>query len=541
MNEDLARPLGRRKMLLGCAIFFAIGVAAMIFLQGSGLTSPSKYHRDLTQSPHWVAYHGERFAADDLLVEYATFNESPVQNAIYWVGTWLFDVVLLNKLVGITIFGLTAALFFGLVSSMSGPQVGALAAFFFVVFPRSAYEIAGGFSKAWAIGLVLVAVYVVETRRWQILPWVMPLAALAYPVAAVLIGAIVSVGLLLELPRSVGEGIRGLKRLALGSALAVVPLLYKYLTPPGRIGEMISTREMRELWELGINTTVTVPLWEDLLYYIEQPFFIYGAVLVSMLSLRRGLVWKRSWTALAIASTVGYYVADLVVPRLYLPDRYSRFSMAVLLVLWFAYNWARSLAIFERRWIRATAYVVLAGFALVSFSDTFRPCDGSRYLGIWQDGEQYEELSGVLAEQPSPVLVAGHPYATAEVMLQARQPALVIHRMFHPWFRGYSREIDQRIRDTFRVVYARDVAKVNQFALQYGVTHLIVRKADFSPSRRRSGRIYRPQYEELVARIAQGPEDFVLKEPPADAVLYEDRRYWLVRVPLEEPVPLDAP
>ena len=145
-----------------------------------------------------------------------------------------------------------------------------------------------------------------------------------------------------------------------------------------------------------------------------------------------------------------------------------------------------------------------------------------------------------MAEQPSPVLVAGHPYATAEVMLQARQPALVIHRMFHPWFRDYSREIDQRIRDTFRALYARDAAVVNRFAERYGVTHLIVRKDDFSPDLRRSGEIYRPHFEDLVASIAKDPVDFVLKEPPGDAVLYEDYAYWLVRLPLQAPEPLDA-
>ena len=186
------RSLTRSELMLGCAIYFVIGVATMIYLQGPGLTSPSKYHGDLTQSPHWVAYHGDRFAQDDLLVEYATYNESPVQNAIYWVGTLLIDVVMLNKVVGITIFGLTAALFFALVAQMSGPRAGVLAALFFIIFPRSTYEIAGGFSKAWAIGFILVAVYLVETRTWWILLWVMPLGALAYPTAAVMVGFTIS-------------------------------------------------------------------------------------------------------------------------------------------------------------------------------------------------------------------------------------------------------------------------------------------------------------------------------------------------------------
>ena len=100
----------------------------------------------------------------------------------------LLDLVLLNKVVGIAIYGLSAALFYWLVSLMMGWRAGTLAALFFIILPRSAYEISGGFSKAWAIGFVLIAVYVVETRRWSILLWAMPLAALAYPVSPVLMG-----------------------------------------------------------------------------------------------------------------------------------------------------------------------------------------------------------------------------------------------------------------------------------------------------------------------------------------------------------------
>ena len=131
-----------------------------------------------------------------------------------------------------------------------------LAALFFAIFPRSAYEIAGGFSKAWAIGFVLLSVYVVEQRRWRILVWSMPLAAVAYPVSPVLMGAIVSIGLVPEFFNVRPEAFRGLKFLVIGSVLALIPLLYKYFTPPDFIGEMISAETMRyaTLWPRIANT-----------------------------------------------------------------------------------------------------------------------------------------------------------------------------------------------------------------------------------------------------------------------------------------------
>ena len=99
------------------ALWFLLGVIAMIYLNGPGLTNPAAYHMDLSQSPHWM---GDSFPEDDLLRRYGHYNESPVQNLIYWLGTMFVDVVLFNKIVGIVIFGLTAALFYALVSSMAG-------------------------------------------------------------------------------------------------------------------------------------------------------------------------------------------------------------------------------------------------------------------------------------------------------------------------------------------------------------------------------------------------------------------------------------
>jgi hypothetical protein len=533
-SSSFAKPT-RRELWIGCVVFALIGVLAMIYLHGPGLLSGSRYHGDLTQAPHWVAYHGESFAEDDLLLEYATFNETTVQNAIYWVGTWFMDVVLLNKIVGIAIFSLTAALFFGVVSSLAGLRTGILAACFFVIFPRSAYEIAGGFSKAWSIGLILVVLYLVEVRAWRMLVWIMPLAALAYPMAPVLMGAVVLVSVVMEFSRAPGEAVRGFKYLCVGSALALVPLLYKYFTPPGRIGEMISTSEMRQVWEAGINRTETWPLWKETASYLEYPFYIYSAVLLLMLLFRRGLVWKRSWSALVIASSAFYVIADMIPPKLYLPDRYVRYSVAVLLVLWFAYNWARVLDEIKAVWWHRAAMLLLVLFAVSSFSHSFKPCDGDRALGIWEDRDYMQATASAVARLPDPVLIAGHPYNTADIVVQARKPVLVIHRMSHPWFADYAQTIDNRNRDYFRAVYARDPAVVNLLAERYGVTHLVVKKNEFDRTRIQEGKMYRPQYTDLIRQVGLAQGRPVLFPPPRKAVVFEDSDTWLIQLPLELP------
>jgi hypothetical protein len=77
---------------------------------------------------------------------------------------------------------------------------------------------------------------------------------------------------------------------------------------------------------------------------------------------------------------------------------------------------------------------------------------------------------------------------------------------------------------------------VNELAERYGVTHLVVAKWEFRESRIRSGKVYRPQYQELVRQLARAPGRFVLDPPPRDSVIFEDADFWLVRLPLELPV-----
>jgi len=119
------------------------------------------------------------------------------------------------------------------------------------------------------------------------------------------------------------------------------------------------------------------------------------------------------------------------------------------------------------------------------------------------------------------------------VMLQARQPVLVIHRMYHAWFRTYRALVEERIQDTFRAIYARDPAAVNLLAERYGVTHLVLHKAHYFESRIRKGRLYEKKFNEFINDLTDGRRNFVLKPPPHDKVIYEDNNFWLVELPLE--------
>ncbi|HHH10673.1 MAG TPA: hypothetical protein ENK23_01165, partial [Sorangium sp.] len=98
MNGAPAPPT-RRELWLGVVLFALLGALVATYLHWPALTDALIYKSDVRQSPHWAAYHHDSFRADDLLVGYGAFNESPLQNAIYWVGTFVVDFVVLTKVV----------------------------------------------------------------------------------------------------------------------------------------------------------------------------------------------------------------------------------------------------------------------------------------------------------------------------------------------------------------------------------------------------------------------------------------------------------
>ena len=94
-----------------------------------------------------------------------------------------------------------------------------------------------------------------------------------------------------------------------------------------------------------------------------------------------------------------------------------------------------------------------------------------------------------------------------------------------------------RAGDIWRALYARDVSAVNQLVERHGVTHLIVDKRGYDPRRMRAGKMWRPEFETLIAKLARGRGRFLLNPPPAGVVVYEDRWFWLVELPLRDARP----
>ncbi len=534
--------------------FFLVGAGAGIYLYWPALTEPSTYKRDMRQGPHWAAFHETSFRDDDPILEYAHFNVSPLQNSIYWVATLFGDVLWVSKVMTVIGCGLLPAIFFVVGRLWFGARFGALLALFITFFPDQFYFSAGFFSKFWMIPSILVAVFLLSRRWWRGLVLLMPFCALAYPVSAVVVGLISAIYLVMIFfeerrapagdagagdasvaPTSDGvEPARLFRYLAIGSAIAIAILAVKYASPPDFIGPMRPRAEILEMPEMvkgGMNNSPYVPipsLFDELEDRLWHPFVLFSACFYFLVLGRRGIAWQRSWTALFLAAVIGYLVADVFFMRLYIPNRYTRYSLAVLVALWNARNWDLILARVPSRLARVLmvgALIVAGGFA---YRDTFRQGKDT------SDRSRYDELCEFVATLPEGILVAGPPRRLDDIMLRSKRSVLTTYKLAHPWFRIYYAMIEERTKDDLRALFADNPDPVNALHADYGVTHLVVEYDLYRRVRRRK-RIYVQPYDDFImGELNAGNKTFMLERPPAESILFRSNKYMVIELPLPE-------
>jgi hypothetical protein len=529
-RSGILEALGPRELLLGAAVYL-VGVATAVALHWPALMHYGIFKDDTVQSPHWAAYHQTSFLPGDLVLRYASFNESPLQNAIYWLGTWFVESITLGKILGIASYGLLGLVFFLVGRALHGTRFGLLLALFILFFPDQWDFSAGFFSKFWMIPLLLICVYVLESGRFKALIGLLPFAAVAYPTAAVLIGMTATVFWIQEVWAGGGRARKLFRALAIGSLLAVVLLSVKYVAPPEFIGPMRPGAELKEMPEVRdggypSHYVPVPPLSYALLVHVVHPFVVFGAVFYFLVLGRKGVGWDRSWTALFLASAVGYLLADYFFMRFYIPNRYTRYSMALLLALWNARNWDLILARVHWRSARIAMVAALLVCAGYSYAVSFEPERG------WSDRRKMSGAARFLREDlPERILVAGSPKRMDDVMVQGKRSVLTPYKLAHPWFTLYYDEIRERTRATLRAHFAAGPRPLNALHERYGVTHFLVEKELFYLAERDRKLFANPYSEEVYQELGKRRE-FYLDPVPVQLLLWEDEKYAIVELPL---------
>lgn len=394
-----------------------------------------------------------------------------------------------------------------------------------------------GLQRSFAMGLTLLCVWALVSRRyrWVGVSWLA--GALFYPVIIVTLGLTGGVVFLLDIIRDRRLPPAAIWNMVLGVAAVGIALLSSEL-PPG-IGPTVTGAQAMTMPEFfaggrlgmfGMNFSAT--WFADHLIALGWPRPMVLLMVVALgvvLVFRRRAIPPAGWVMVAVGLSV-WFISRQVLFQLYLPNRHSRWSVACFAVVLFsavAYMVVQSLrrrlaasnqgALRGLTWGVALVAPLLVGAALLPEARRVhnKPVD-----------LDMERAYAFLAGLPADTLVAAHPDVVDFVPLRSHRSVLVSSEMSLPFMLGYYNQLKPRIEASLRAAYATSVEEMDAALADFGVDVMLTdasvwEKPDY----------YKP-FDKLTAEL-RGHGDrqgFVLQAPPAERVLFRSGDVYVVRV-----------
>ena len=188
-----------------------------------------------------------------------------------------------------------------------------------------------------------------------------------------------------------------------------------------------------------------------------------------------------------------YIAAHALLFTLYLPSRYTQYSIriltaivggiAVIVLLDAIFRWAsdRTHSQYSKRQLKALLVTLLLGIALVCYpvllNVTVASLPSSNYYKVGKEPELYQ----FFLQQPKDSLIASLiPETDEELPTFAKRSVLVSREHALPYHQGYYNQIRQRVMDLMDAQYSPDLKRVKQFIQSYGVDFWIVKRSYFA-------------------------------------------------------------
>lgn len=551
------------RWVASAAALLAFGVA--LWAHHGALTNYYEVDEDVLHHVYWV----EQFVdpdlfPNDLLVDYSRSIQPWGFVLLYRILCPLIEPLWISKLLPLALFPLTALLLFGLVKSLHTRLSAALAVLVFVSTPLYLGRMAGGLPRAFSIPLLLALLCLLRRRAWIAAAAVVVLQSLLYPVTY-LVGVgtyglsflrIQRRGIRIEIPRR--------KLLALAAAIALSGLVifskYVWLVSP-EIGTTVTRAEMLgkpEFYAQGWRKILPLPSFERVVSRtLKKSNWVLAWARDELVrgagqdTLRRLLaflallvpaflileIWRRrvrlpeELVHLLLSSTVLFFLAELLLFKLYIPERYLRDSVAIVSLVLLAMAAGQLIAKLPGSWARGAATGTLGALILTGL-----PGMKNVHIVDYSPRRSFFERVSLL---PKDVMIAAHPRTADGIPTFARRSVFVKYELSHPWVDKYWEEIRRRTYELFDAYYSEDLSQVANFCRRNGIDVLIVDRRHFASVYLAEGRFYFEPFNEYARRLVAGRTRFALASPPPEAVLFSVGS--LSAIDPKRLVPLTAP
>lgn len=458
------------------------------------LVNPFIISDDVRQQIYWMQqWQDPGLFRGDFLTDYARHYVTWGVKGLYWLASWGISPLYFAKLLPGVLFIFLAVCLYRIGASLSDRRLGWMMVAVFWLMPFFLDNLAGGLARAFAAPLLaLFWLGWLEQRPWIMgtallllalfIPYIFMVAALAAMSAWLLARAgkdspppfpvkpahifLLALGAAVVLGMDLQFSIAGFGPLASAREMVNRPEFYAH-------GRYAILPEASLLWEL-ISPMEYIPLFKEwgTLGGVLSCIVLLGVVAAGVRQ-PDWAPWPRlkSVAYLALASLLLYFLARLLLLKLFVPDRYLMYTLNLFYCLFLALGLRAGLRV--AYWPRRLAILALVAAAA---------------LGAWRledvglkDYSAYRPLYAALAATPKDALIAGHPNLMDTVPTFARRRAFATYELAQPWSRNYWAKLEPRLHDLFQAYYAADPQEVIAFCRKYGIAFLIVDDRHFTP------------------------------------------------------------
>jgi len=230
---------------------------------------------------------------------------------------------------------------------------------------------------------------------------------------------------------------------------------------------------------------------------------------------------------LGLAAFIGYSLARLVPPYLYVPTRYANYPMPLLAVLMAStsvagfFSLRDKLGVGTKSAFRAGVTLVFCLFVLAAIGGR-----GSSHAGLSVEIRN-APLYDAIAELPADAVIAGWPFTAIEnVPYVARRTAFLTFETHQTFHRQYVDTMRERMRALIDATLATSNDPLIRLRDEHGVTHMLV----YLPHLRGGRLTYFKPFDEWIAQAshASAGKRLSLRDLVDHHAIYSDGTYALV-------------
>ena len=435
---------------------------------------------------------------NDWIAGYFQSIEPAGFKAFYYLFAQLgVEPLLLAKILPLVLSIITAAYCFGVVLELLKTPVGAFLTT--VILIQSLWledDIVTATPRAFVYPIFLAFLYYLVKKKPLFYLAAIALQSVFYPQLALVEVGILTVRLLgwrqgrLEVSRNPRDYVRWLA----GGAIALI-LLLVFRANLGAYAPPVSLAEMRVMPEFGPEgrgqffNPNPLQFWltgNSGLALSADPPLIWSSLLLPIFYWRKQFgVEKipqiRLLLDILLASLGWFFLAHLLLPKLYVPARYTQHSLRVLMAI--AAGIMLTLLLDRlRQWRPQEKWksialkiggILLAIMLIVPQIPTVFLSENAQLIG------GVPNLYEFFAQQPKDVMIASLSEEVNSVPTFSQRSILVGREYVLPYHIGYYREMRQRAIDLLTAQYSSDPATVKNFVDQYGVDFFVLDRDAF--------------------------------------------------------------